>query len=344
MTMTRSKNVGTGSKSVVVDAVNSDDQVVESDDLQLENQESSGSDDSGSREKPTYSTIIDNKNDPIPFPPVSVEDISYGRGVKGSPKVTIPTHRVLINPTDHSVYSVVTKDYLMVKHEDLITMAEETIAEFADYGEWDRRIQFGGGGRMRLEYKWPEVRHEISTSDYLNPSLTFFNSYDGGWALKAYFGAFRPICSNGAVIGEKKVSYRKEHHQIGENLDNLAEVIAVGMNSYREHVGMWKEWTNQLVDAPTTTAVVKQLGMTPGQVSRLMEEPEIHTGIQLVNLVGREEKKDKNGRVVIEGVEPTLNTITMWELFNTVTQFLTHGVESMSKRKRLEERARVVFK
>lgn len=289
------------------------------------------------------------------FPKVAEMELGCGMGGTGV-YLPLDTHKALINPESASIsggdadkdkpflYSIVTKDYVLIRHEDLIAKVEGVMAEFPEYGEREVEVGFGPGGRMRLEYSFPEIQYDIGrggVGDLVHPTWTFFNSYDGGWALRGLFGAFRLVCSNGLVIGEKFAHYRQEHHQLEEDVELLKQTMRNGMERFSVQTEIWKGWVDRVMERAEAEHVARKINWSPGQWNRLLEEPESQTGIQLQNLFGRPERKE-NG-VVVPEIVPTLTSITKWELFNVITQFITHGIESMVKRRRLEDMARRTF-
>lgn len=277
----------------------------------------------------------------IPYPRVEEEELAWGRGVKGSPRMVLNTHKALINPEDSSLYALVSKDYQLVRHEVLVGVVEEVLEHFLDYGERKRLISFSTGGKMRLEYRFPEVTGEVAVGDLIHPTLTFFNSYDESWALRGLFGAHRVVCENGATVGEAIAAYRREHHQIEEDMARLIEMVRRGMEKFDYLTRIFRDWSGQLLAAIDAEKLVKKIGWSEGQYNRLLAEPETTTEIKLEDLFGRPERR--LGGVKIPPMLPSIFTISRWTLYNVITQFITHRLESPAKRKRLESMVAKAF-
>jgi hypothetical protein len=288
-------------------------------------------------EKKLVTSVVDLAD----LPQVTLEDISYGRGVKGSPRIAVAEYKALVNPIDQAVYTVVTDDYQLVTHESIIDSVEAELAKHPEYGSHKRTITVQPtSGKMKLEYVFPEVKTTIRRNDTINPRWIFYNSYNGSWAVRGMFGAFRLVCSNGLIIGTKFATYRKEHHQFGTDdaADHLAEFVSRSMEAYSLQSEIWKSWVDRTLDRDHASSIVSRMGFTKSQHSRLLELPETDTGEDLLSVFGVIDPKTSE---VI--VEPTRDTITAWVLYCIITQFITHKVTSITKQKRFENRLSSAF-
>ena len=129
------------------------------------------------------STFFNVELTPVPHP-IDNEDTKY---------------RYVMNTDTSEVLSIVTKDYTLVKNEDLINAITPAIKEHN--GKLIEAKLFGDGARTQYKYQFQEHTVTIHGMDRLVPEIVIKNSYDGTIAVTVMAGAFRLVCSNGMVIG-----------------------------------------------------------------------------------------------------------------------------------------------
>lgn len=83
---------------------------------------------------------------------------------------------------------------------------------------------FSNGRRSQWTFTFPE-QIEISEGDFVNPTVSISNSYDGTTAVNIIAGAYRLICSNGMKIGAVFGKINNKHSVYNPNLDKLDVII-----------------------------------------------------------------------------------------------------------------------
>jgi len=148
---------------------------------------------------------------PVSFPKVSEVPVSWGEiNLQRADK-----YKAIVNPESGKVYSIVSKDYKLLRHEDAVQRIESTINENLELGKHKTDTEFyNDGARMQRIYRFYEIPVEIKPGDTINPELQLFNSYDTSWPFIVILGAYRVVCSNGLVVGEKYLHLRKRHVSI----------------------------------------------------------------------------------------------------------------------------------
>ena len=105
--------------------------------------------------------------------PVSWDEINLQRADK---------YKAIVNPESDKVYSIVSKDYKLIRHEDAVRRIESAIDENLELGKYKSDTKFyNDGARMRGTYRFYEKSVEIKKGDKVNPELHLFNSYDTTW-------------------------------------------------------------------------------------------------------------------------------------------------------------------
>lgn len=258
----------------------------------------------------------------IIYPKVEIKQLAFK---SNSEYIDITAKKAIVNPETDEIFTIVGDDYDIVAHEDVAKLVGEAAHSFPEYGNPTTQITLINGGvsgkvygsKMAIKVQFEKIQHNISKNkavgDYVNPVIHFFNSYDQSWALKGIFGAFRLVCSNGMVIGEKFAHYRKEHHQ-NASIDDLRNVIQVGMTNYSERVELWKGWLDIILDDKTKTDIIDDMGFNKTETEEITELQE-------------------------EASHQTVNdTINKWIFVNILTQYITHHVKSDLKKIKLQDK------
>jgi len=177
----------------------------------------------------------------ILFPIVCEMPVSWG---VDDPKLA-DKHKAIVNPETGKLFSIVSKDYKLIRHEQAIKRVERVLSAYADLGKWNTDIEFyNDGGRMRVKYRFPEIEVEIAKGDVVNPELQLFNSYDTSWPFHIVLGAFRLICTNGMIIGQKFLQLRRRHVYDFEKID-LEDEVSTALDRLNLQAKEWQEWADR---------------------------------------------------------------------------------------------------
>lgn len=233
----------------------------------------------------------------------------------------ISNYKTLINSESGDVFGILSKKYQLVKHEDAIEMVEEAIEKSPEYGKYDKQITFPSkGGKMHATYIFPEVEVPVTSGDSINPKIEIFNSYDGQWRFNIIFGAFRLVCSNGLVIGEKVFQYQAKHFSTFDEMI-VKKTLKESMDAFSEQTQIWKTWVNKVLAPDQYEQIMEQLPLGKKQRKEIRTEVEVSSGISL------EQQKH----------------LTWWIFFNILCQYVSHRIKSNLRRIEIERVMRRVF-
>ena len=154
-----------------------------------------------------------------------------------------------------------------------------------------------GGARTVRTYRFPAHRLEVALGDSIDLRLKVVNSYDGSCAFSTVVGAYRLVCSNGLIVGQKFAQTYARHTQgltIEETVKKLNGVIAL----YLDSAARWRRWTARRITDEEAREVLASL---PEMNERLLGK--------LVEYWQRE----------VKHIGPTV-----WALFNAATYWSTH--------------------
>jgi len=161
--------------------------------------------------------------------------------------------------------------------------------------------------RFKLEFRFPDISFDVDGSP-VTASLNMRNSNDGTMGFGIMFGAYRLICSNGVTIGKHLINIQKKHvgemEEIHINLEEGIEKLTIEMNEFKEliekaqYVKLNEEMVKTLIQA--------------GFSKRYMEDIE--------NKIAE----------YVHHYDEHINTNTLWALYNTLSNYITHQVESQN--------------
>lgn len=163
--------------------------------------------------------------------------------------VKVPGKKAIVRGDSDHVLSIVSDKYKVLPHAQVVEGFREAL-KGQTLQETIRVTK--GGARLYVELTLPEVTVKVKQGDEVALKLIAVNSYDGSHVLQVMFGAFRLICSNGAIFGEKFINLEQRHvGGIGIHADSLAFQIAELTNKFRATLPFLQKMTATTLDADT---------------------------------------------------------------------------------------------
>ena len=254
-----------------------------------------------------------------PFPNVGEMPVSWGRGKDSRPA---ENHKAIVDLDTGKLFSIVSKDYRIIRHEEAITEVEQELSGTKGLGDFDAVTDFyNDGGRMRRTYRFKEVALQVKKGDFINPELHLFNSYDKTWPFIIHLGALRVVCSNGLVMGENFLHLRRRHiYELGRM--NVAEEVGTLLARFNKQAERWKGWADKRLTPRTYTKVL--------EVMRF--------GVKATQTI--EEKASEEA----SGMDPDgFPIITAWGLYNVLTWYISHNAVSLNHKVEMEARLRAAI-
>ena len=163
------------------------------------------------------------KNTIFPVEEIPAVGQLFGEGIKEQ-----TGYKFIVRKDTGNVLSCVTDKYKVVQNQSIIEAAEPVLKETGAI--LTEAESFSNGARSTWTWKIPDIKVKIDKKDHVNPTITLKNSYDGSVQLHILAGAFRLICSNGAVIGIVASKYKNKHIQSNISLDDFESVISETMD------------------------------------------------------------------------------------------------------------------
>ena len=228
-------------------------------------------------------------------------------------------YKALVDADTGKVFSIVSEDYKLIRHEQAIEQVEDAIHENPSFGRYDiQTITYNDGGRMCRKYIFSDISVKIREEDAVNPELQLFNSYDKTFPFILILGAFRLICSNGLVVGEQYLHVRKRHIYHFDAID-IKNQLSTAIERFELQTYLWKQWA------------VRQL--TLGIYNKIMDQ--MKYGTKAVEEI--EEKIETEAEDFTDSGFPVMS---LWAFYNIMTWYITYRSASLNHRVEMEKRLR----
>ena len=249
------------------------------------------------------------------FPEVSEVPVSWGEiNLQRADKF-----KAIVNPEIGKVYSIVSKDYKLIRHEDAAQRIESAIDENCELGKYITSTKFyNHGGRMCRTYRFYKKSVEIKKGDTVNPQIHLYNSYDITWPFIVLIGAFRFVCANGLVVGDKYLYIRKRHVYQFDQMD-IEEQVATALKRFNLQTNQWKRWTELRLTEKIYTNVMKTMKFWKKAVAKI------------------ESRAEREAESLADNGFPIMN---LWIFYNILTWYITHRAVSLNHRVEMERRLR----
>ncbi len=236
-------------------------------------------------------------------------------------------YKATFNPDDGFAYGIVKDRYKVISHQETIDIAFNAIKLNPEFGKVDTKTTFiKEGKKMKAVFTFADIDYNIGGNgkpdDILHPTINIFNSYDASWALSIIFGAFRLICSNGLIVGNKFLQLKRKHTLM---LDpkSIVDHLSEGLEKFSMQTGLWKEWADSVLIASDIDKILNDLHFGKKEAKALEQEIEIGSNMSIDTM--RKQAASK------------------WLIYALVTQFITHRIKTEVRRVDLEKKVAKVF-
>lgn len=253
------------------------------------------------------------------FPQVAEQPVRWGNTARLH---RAQDHKAVVDLRTGKVFSIVSNDYRLIRHEQAIEKVERFIHSHHRISGYTVDTEFyNDGGRMRRTYRFPSVSVQIHKDDAVCLTLHLFNSYDLTWPFIVLVGAFRYVCANGLVVGKKFYQFRKRHIFHLEDI-GLERDLCRSIKQFNLQAKEWGKWAKSAM----TMKVYDKVMDTMQFGARAVEEIEYQ-------LWGEEPPSEEG-----------LKLITLWAFYNMLTWYITHRVYSLNRRVEMEHKLRLAMK
>ena len=256
------------------------------------------------------------KSNQVTFPEIVVQPVKW----EGTERLhSAHNYKALVNAKTGKLFSIVSKKYKVIRHEEALEVVEKAINEHPELGAYRVRTGFyNDGGRMRRTYRFTEMPYKIAENDEVYPELHLFNSYDYSWPLIVLLAGFRLVCTNGLVVGKEFLHIRKRHVWGLEELD-VSEQVSTALKRFFLQTEQWRKWADKPLAVGVYVKVMEAMKLGKGAVKQIE-----------YRMAKEADEFDREGFPVM----------SVWLFFNVLTWYITHRAISLNHRIELEKRLR----
>lgn len=262
----------------------------------------------------------------IDFPPIEEKKLTYSLGSNDygvNMNVDVDGTRALINPTTGNLYSIVSDKYKVVPYEESLELVEEAIQANSEFGRYKRTLSFmNDGGRMIAKYRFTDHNIPIGKGDLVNPEIIVRRSYDTTWGFALLFGAFRMVCSNGLVIGEKILEYNHKH-TVNLDLESVMKSLNGAIDKFSIQTRIWEKWVDRVTTLEDYERVMATMDFGKRHEEAVVDEVEVSSDVTLDDL--------------------KMKTLSYWLFFNIISQYVTHRIRVRGNQEQIAEVRRETF-
>lgn len=239
----------------------------------------------------------------------------YAEGVDGL-RLQAPA-KAVVRSTDQSVLGVVGENYTPVQNSTAFDFFQPAV----DSGlvSLETAGSLHEGKRIWILAKLTGQETEIVEGDVVNPYVLLSNGHDGKCSIEVGPTAIRVVCQNTLSIAQKRSKLLKVRHTKNVELGLLEIQAALDFqkNEFRASIESMRRMAAYGVDSKTIKEYIKEVF-----------EPEIQ--IRATSEDSAEKSYEKLSAKIIPLFEngrgnnlPGVKN-TMWALYNSVTEYLTH--------------------
>jgi hypothetical protein len=239
-------------------------------------------------------------------------------------------NRALVDPDTGNLYAVVSDRYQLIPFERSVEMVEEAVTKLPEFGPYERSITFpkasrGPGkdspGRMLARWRFTNDLVNIGGHE-IAPEIILRRSYDTSWEFWLLAGAFRFVCMNGIVTGEKVLDFRHKHTS-GIVMADLQKSLEGSMERFHVQANEWKQWNDRITTIDDYEHVMNVMNFSDGHLESIGNEVEVSSEITLDDI------KTK--------------TLSYYLFFQILSQYITHRVKSQMRQQYFFDRQRTAF-
>ena len=233
----------------------------------------------------------------------------------------VPDKFAIVNNATNKVASVVSQQYALIQHHDVLRPIIKTLIDSHENAN-AKLIVKNDGNFADLRVVFPEFHINDGTKDGINLGFRATNSYDTTTSIKYQLFAYRWMCDNGMITGQKNIEGFVRKHVGAFNLNlNIAQL----KEQISGHLPILKERIEILIERKWT------LEETTNRLKELFGDfdPQQDHG------------KQKIGLKILEKVKVTVekSVIRAWDVYNAITDIATHKVNSVGYHDMLQTKA-----
>lgn len=204
-------------------------------------------------------------------------------------------YKAIVREDTNEVISIVKDSYKLVPNSDLIDHLLRELAALTYAFKIDSRHSFVNNSEMRLNIIFPELLFYDKESE-IAFGVSVSNSYNSAKSVKVEFTGLRKVCENGLVLNTILSSFYSKHTS-GFTFEGLGAKLEEATEYFPEI----QERIHRLEHLPVTEVLMEKVS---DKISKRLAE-----------------------QVIEEHERNRISNCTQWELFNRITNYISHEIE-----------------
>jgi hypothetical protein len=204
-------------------------------------------------------------------------------------------YKAIVREDTNEVISIVKDSYKLVRNSDLIDHLLRELATLSYAFKIDSRHSFVDNSEMRLNIIFPELLFHDKESE-IAFGVSVSNSYNSSKSVKVEFSGLRKVCENGLILNTILSSFYSKHTS-GFNFEGLGSKL----EEAKEYFPSIQERIHRLEHLPVTDVLMEKVS---DKISKRLAE-----------------------QVIAEHERNRIHNCSQWELFNRITNHISHEIE-----------------
>jgi len=235
------------------------------------------------------------------------------------------------------LYSIVSKNYRLVQHEDVVKVVDEALNEMG-VKPLARQISYG---RMysKLFYKIL-LFQEVVKEDNVGFGIMVTNSYDKDLGINVLGYGMNFTCLNQMVFGREilKVVIRHLKTSVGADLSKVKDLVTSVVDSLQNVADLIKTLAEGKISMLDVFAILDGLKLSKTAEAKVIQLIRQKTGIGDFELQYNKYKIAKKKKENLEKLKEKLKDVQMekWDTYNVFTEYVTHHLRSRDYTKKFE--------
>jgi len=214
----------------------------------------------------------------------------------------VPNKVALVNKDTGSFLGVVSSGYEVVTNSQVNELFENAVKKLGTNVKSVVDHLDANTVRWKRIFTLNEPRLEIRKGDFVNPTITIHNGFNGRISYGYNVGGMRKVCTNGLVLEAKIFTERYFHFVYNENA--IAESFQRRLDLFVKQNEVFKSWSEEKYDSDDFALFLEDKKYLPPMLKNTLTE---HGENILVNV-----------------------NANKWEAYNLITAYMTHKTAAKS--------------